>query len=322
MNQATGPMMISRRNVLKGVGWAAVAAALNPIQPIWSWAGSRQPLKIGVLLPQSRIYPDLGANLLAGMRLYFEQGAEHEVTLLAEDTGLWPSGAIRKSRKLLGEDKVDLVVGLVSSKMMVWLHDLYREHQTPLIVSNMGADVPRRKDLNRYIFHHSFNKWQATWLLGSWAAKTIGQKAMMVASLYDSGYDSFNAFRYGFEEGGGKIIDSQVAFAPSGLEKSAETVVAELAKSKADVVYACFCGKAAVSFVKAYHEAGLDKQMPLLGAPFLADQRLWAAQGKAAEGIKSAFAWAKELQTPANKAFVTAVGIFCVVQSPNLGSKE
>src|SRR2546426_7816325 len=69
-----------------------------------------------------------------------------------------------------------------------------------------------------------------------------------------------------------------------------------------DPVFVFFAGAGAAKFVKDYADAGLKDKVPLYGSGFLTEGVL-AAQGAAAEGVKTVLHYADGLDNAANKKF-------------------
>src|SRR5690606_13430338 len=63
-------------------------------------------------------------------------------------------------------------------------------------------------------------------------------------------------------------------------------------------------GGMGIAFVKQYAQSGLT--VPLFGPAFSFDQGILGAVGDAALGVKNTSQWSKDLDNPANKAFVEA----------------
>jgi branched-chain amino acid transport system substrate-binding protein len=78
--------------------------------------------------------------------------------------------------------------------------------------------------------------------------------------------------------------------------------LSEIASLKPDAVFVFFAGAGAAKFVKDYADAGLKDKVALYGSGFLTEGVL-AAQGAAAEGIKTTLHYADGLDNAANKAF-------------------
>jgi branched-chain amino acid transport system substrate-binding protein len=78
--------------------------------------------------------------------------------------------------------------------------------------------------------------------------------------------------------------------------------LSEIASLKPDAVFVFFAGAGAAKFVKDYAAAGLREKIPLYGSGFLTDGVL-AAQGPAAEGVKTTLHYADSLDNAANRKF-------------------
>jgi branched-chain amino acid transport system substrate-binding protein len=81
--------------------------------------------------------------------------------------------------------------------------------------------------------------------------------------------------------------------------------LSEIASLKPDAVFVFFAGAGAAKLVKDYAAAGLNSKIPLYGSGFLTEGVL-AAQGPAAEGIKTTLHYADDLPSPANQRFRAA----------------
>jgi branched-chain amino acid transport system substrate-binding protein len=297
---------LTRRKFLRNASLVAGSMAVAPI--LLRILDTR--LKIGVLLPQSTIYPSMSENLLAGMQLYFDrvdnQASDRTIKLIGEEVGFGPALARQKARKLINWDQIDLVVGLTNEGTAAMFADVFEAHQTPFVVSNIGANIPRLDEYSPYYVHNNLGYWQANWATGRWAAQNLGQRTLMAVSFYDSGYDAPHAFRLGFEAAGGEIIHTHISHIPPSEDDNLTPLFAMIEETRPDFVYALYCGQPAADFVRAYAESGLTGQIPLAGSGFLVDEALLPAQGQTAHGIKSALPWALALDTPANRDFMTA----------------
>jgi branched-chain amino acid transport system substrate-binding protein len=311
MHPKPGPLRCTRRHFLRAAAVLAGAAAL-PLAPAAKAAAagsppatsqtSRAALRIGVLVPASAGYPQLGPELLAGLRLAFEQTGQSAV-LVPQDVGLGVGLVAGAAERLLLEERADLLVAMVNPDVAATLDPLLAERRAVLLNAVTGANVARRDDVSPYVFSHALSSWQASWALGGWAARTLGRRAAVAMSLYDSGFDAHYAFRLGFEEAGGKVLLTHVTHLPLDAPDPAG-LVAPLTAQRVDFVYAAYCGQPAVEFVQAYARAGLAGRLPLVGGAFLTDEQLLPAQGPAALGIRTAAPWSGELQLAENQRFV------------------
>jgi branched-chain amino acid transport system substrate-binding protein len=267
------------------------------------------PLRIGVALPQSRFYPTLGDSFLAGMHFFFSQSqgrvAGRTITLITEGYGDSPLLALQKTRDLLEQRQADVVVSALNSGVDDAMRALLHKRQTPLIISNAGANVLRSEQRAPQLITNSLNHWQSAWALGDWAAQHLGRRAFVASSFYDSGYDALYAFEIGFGQAKGTIVKTQISHLPTNTISMTD-LMAAIRQTRPDFVYACYCGKPAVDFVRAYAASGLARQIPLVGSGFLVDENTLPLQGSAALGIRTVASWADSLNTPQNRAFVAA----------------
>ena len=308
MPDADSPGRLDRRSFLKAVGGAAsvlLAPALLRSSAAPPAPAPASPLNIGLLLPTATRYPQLGANLLAGMQLALERPGARPVRLLVEDYGVSPGTALAQTRALIEQAHVDLVLSTVSASTAALIASLLLERQVPLVAAGAGANIPRRNRESPFIVRSSLSYWQSSYALGTWAARSLGRRAFIATSFYDSGYDANYAFRLGFERAGGQIANMQVSHRPIDTAGLAP-MVAAIAAARPDVVYAAYCGHEAVEFVRAYAAAGLSVRIPLIGSGFLADEHILPEQGEAALGIRTALPWVPGLDTAPHRAFAQA----------------
>lgn len=111
--------MVSRRNVLRTGAAAGAAGAL--VYPATSWGASETPVKIGMVDPRSGTYAALGENEIRGAKLAVDELNKKNgilgrpAQLIVEDSQGLPGPAVAKTHKLLNKDKVNFLMGAVSS---------------------------------------------------------------------------------------------------------------------------------------------------------------------------------------------------------------
>jgi len=298
---------ISRREFLKIAGATAGLAAVSPLAAACGGAAApKAPLKVGVILPFVDIYAVLGESIRDAMKLYFEsvnnEAGGRKIELVIEDTEMKPDVGLQKSRKLVEQDKVDLVTGIVSSGVAAAVRDFYDSTQTILIISNAGENSLTRAKKSKYIFRTSFTNWQPNWPLGKWAYENVAKKVFVSVPDYAAGKDMMNAFLNSFQAAGGEVVKTQ--FTPYPNMGDPAPFITDIKNSDPPMVFSFYSGGAAVTFVKAYAQFGLAGKIPLVGPGFLVESDVLPAQGDAALGIKNTMHWAPTLDTPENKKFM------------------
>jgi branched-chain amino acid transport system substrate-binding protein len=299
----------TRRQFLKSataVGGAAAAVALLPSCGAGGLGGSSGPLKIGLLLPSSGIYTALGASITEGMKMYFESAGNkaggRDIQLIAEDEGTDPQAAAQKARKLVEQDQVDLVAGIVSSGVAAAVRDYFNDNKKFLILANAGANALTRAAKSAYIFRASFSNWQPNWAMGKWVAENIGKRALISVPDYAAGNETVSAFRNSFEAAGGQVVSVQKTPFPNMGDPA--PFVTEIKAAAPELVYAFYSGAAATTFVKAYADFGLAGTIPLTGSGFMVEQDVLPTLQDTALGVRSCLHWALTLDNAENKKFV------------------
>ncbi len=284
---------------------ASVTTAAATDTTVVATAGGA-PLKIGAVLPFSGVYTQLGTEIIDGMNLYFDSiggvVAGRKVQILKEDEENDPQASVRKSRKLIESDKVDLLTGLVSSAVALAVREVADQSKTILIVSNAGAKDLTGAKFSKYIFRTSFTNGQVVYPLGEWAYKNVGKKIFLIAPDYAAGNEYIEAFKASFTKAGGTVAGEQKpAF---GKTTDYAPYLTQIQQAKPEAVFAFFSGTEAVNFVKQYDQFGLKKDIPLIGAGFMIEEDTLPAQGASAIGARTALHYAYTLDTPENKKFV------------------
>ena len=274
---------LSRRGFLKAIGLTAGVSVAGPmVAPVA--ANADQLSRIGVLVPQSRMMPEMSNNLVAGLRLAL---SDTNIRILQEPIGIGTPSA-RQIADIA--DKADLLVGLISPSVAENLQDKLEAVGTTLIAVNLGEDLPGRT--SPYLHYHGLGLWQSQWALGQWAAVNPGQRVLLLSSVYETGYDAFTAFTQGFHAGGGQIAGR---FA-GDLDRS---TLAELLDTHApDVIYAAYAGSDATAALKLLRQASV----PVLASPFT----LHSAENHRAGDVRTALIWSPHLITEENQTFMSA----------------
>lgn len=261
------------------------------------------PVKVGLMLPATGTYANLGTMIENGFKLYVsEQGgklAGREIQYFKVDDESDPSKASDNVNKLIKRDQVDVLVGTVHSGVALGMAKVAKETGTLLIVPNAGANAITGAMCAKNIFRSSFSSWQSGFAMGKVAAERGHKKIMTITWNYAFGNESVQAFVEGFEKAGGKVTQNITLPFPN---VEFQALLTQIAAQKPDAVYAFFAGGGAVKFVKDYAAAGLNKSIPLYGPGFLTDGTL-EAQGDAAQGMLTTLHYADNLNTPRDNAF-------------------
>jgi branched-chain amino acid transport system substrate-binding protein len=209
---------------------------------------------------------------------------------------------LRKARKLVEEDGVDVLLGVISSAIGYPLKQYAARARKVWVTTGAAADgIFKKKNNNPFAYRASLSTWQANNPMGMWLGEKGVKSVVLTGPDYAMGREALEAFRGPIEIKGAKVVGGVY---PSLGTNDFAAYLAEIKKSGAELVYASYAGSDAVRFVQQFSAFGLKGSMKLAGYGYLVAEDLLAAEGDAADGIHSGLNWAYGLDTPANKSFV------------------
>jgi len=164
--------------------------------------GDGGSVKIGLSLPKSGSYAVLGQDLEHGFKLYLEQHDNKlggkEVDLVETDEGNGPQTGIPATERLVIQDQVSAVVGLVNSATASGVANTFNQNKVPLIVANAGSnqlvDTP-----SDYIWRTSFTNSGVDAPMGPEVKEQLGDGSVyLLGSDYSAGKEHVAGFRRTF----------------------------------------------------------------------------------------------------------------------------
>ncbi len=269
---------------------------------------AQEPIKIGVLLPYTGVIALQARDNTRGFELYLKQvegrAGGRALAVIKEDDQANPDTGLTKLRKLVDRDHVDVLFGPVHAGVALAIRDTVHNNKLPWIipqapVREFTAPTPKASP---YILRINETFDQGNVVLGRWLPKnTPHRRFVVVASNFEAGRQSAEAFKAGLREAGGQVV--QEIYPPLATPDFAP-YLSQIDPARADAVYAWVAGADAVRFVKQYAEYGLKERIPLFGYATLTDDPLLPAEGDAALGIVCMGLYTPQLTLPANVKFV------------------
>jgi branched-chain amino acid transport system substrate-binding protein len=281
------------RKLLASAAFAG-ALALAP-------AAEAQSVKIGLMLTLSGPAAVLGQHARDGFMLGLKHlngklgGLTTEVVTV--DDELKPDVGVQKVQALLDRDKVDIVVGVIFSNVMMAIAKPVFDANRVLVSPNAGPSPLAGKGCSPWFFSTAWQNDQNHEAMGKYAQDAGYKKVVLIAPNYQAGKDSMAGFKRHFK---GEVIE-EIFNQVNQLDFSAE--IAKIATLKPDAVFAFEPGGMGVNFVKQYTQAGLNGKIPFLSA-FTVDETTLPATQDAAVGLLGGSQWAPNLDNPVNKRFV------------------
>jgi len=294
-------MKPSRRTFARTVIGAAVFALFA------GGAAAQETIKIGVLATLEGPFAAGGQDGMRGAELAVKQRggmvAGKKIEIIKASSDAKPDVAVNATRKLVEQDKVQIMVGPLSGSEGIAVKE-YSKSQPNITFINgsSGAQATTLVDPSPNFFR--FNTEGAQWMvgLGEYAYKVKGYKKMaLIAEDYAFPYSQVQGFMTEYCKIGGRITHK--AWVPLG-GKDYSSVIAKLPQD-VDALLVVLGGADAVNFLTQYEQAGGNK--PMVGGSITVDQTVLNFKGKRREslvGTPTAGPIADNYDTPEWKKFV------------------
>jgi branched-chain amino acid transport system substrate-binding protein len=260
------------------VSAAALVAAAGS-----AWAQGT-PVKIGLLATLEGPFAAGGADGMRGAELALIQRggsvAGRKVEIIKGSSNANPDVAVNATRKLVEQDKVDIMVGPLSGGEGIAVKNYSKtQPQVTFINGGSGAQATTLVDPSPNFFR--FNTEGAQWMVGlGKAAMDKGYKRVMViAEDYAFPYSQVQGFMAEYCRLGGKVPVK--AWVPLGGKDYASTI-ARIPKD-VDALLVVLGGADAVNFLNQYEASGGDK--PMMGGSITVSQDILNYRGKRRDSL-------------------------------------
>lgn len=265
-------------------------------------------VRVGLVIPQAGVYTPLGEDMKQGWDLWLEQNdgmmGDYEVETVIADEGESPDTGVPAVQRLLTEDSVDAMVGIVNSATALGVAEQVTEAEIPLIIANAGAEAITQDAASPYVWRSSFTNQQIAAAMGTYLGEEGVGPVYVMAPDYAAGQEVVEGFTEAYEAAGGTLAGQ--ALTPFGTTQDFQPFLSGVQSSGAEATFVFYAGGEAVSYVQQYAEFGLKDSIPLYGSGFLTEGSVLDAQGEAAVGVRTTLHYSTEIDNEANAAFVEA----------------
>jgi branched-chain amino acid transport system substrate-binding protein len=270
---------VSKRFVVRSLMAAAAVASIHGVA-----LAQGQPIKIGLLATLEGPFAAGGADGMRGAELALKQrggmAGGRKVEIIKASSNANPDVAVNAVRKLVEQDKVDIVVGPLSGGEGIAVKD-YSKTQPQTTFINGGSGAQATTLVNPSPNFYRFNTEGAQWMVGlGKAAMDKGYKRVMViAEDYAFPYSQVQGFMAEYCRLGGKVPIK--AWVPLG-GKDYSSTIARIPKD-VDALLVVLGGADAVNFLNQYEAAGGDK--PMMGGSITVSQDVLNYRGKRRDSL-------------------------------------
>ncbi len=252
---------ITRRNILKGA--AALGAGVGFIGP-WrrARAQAKKAILIGLTCDATGTFADSGQADRRGMILAIEeQNARggvlgRPIEYRWEDTETDASVAVRKAQRLIERDRIDFMIGALSSGVAAPLSDLAQRYGIIYFNSNSSADTVTNEKCQRTNFVWDANNWMFANALGPLVVKNLGTRWFLLTHDYVWGKNATAASRESMKKVGAEELGELLI--PQGTRDFSAQLL-RIRNAKPQVVMANVAGIEQTALREQAYEFGADK---------------------------------------------------------------
>jgi ABC-type branched-subunit amino acid transport system substrate-binding protein len=274
-----------------GISAAALACALSA-----GAAQAQEKIKVGVTATLEGTYTLLGEDGIRGFKvallhyggkigdnasdLSIKAGGK-ELEFVIASTDATPDSAVRAVRKLVEQDKVQVLISPLSGDEGIAVKNFSRTHpELTFINASSGAQETTFPDPSPNFFRYNMDGAQWQMGLGSYAYNKKGYKRIAtIGEDYSFVYTQVFGLVMDFCKAGGEVTSRQ--WVPLGTKDFASTI-ANL-PDDVDAIYVGLGGGDALNFLNQYQQAG--GKAHLMGGSILVDQTILSAKGTAKNAL-------------------------------------
>jgi branched-chain amino acid transport system substrate-binding protein len=291
---------LSRRTALKGLG-----AGVSLIAMPWvARAQQADTIKIGFPTPLTGPFAAEAKDQVKSAQLAVQQLNDkggiggRKIELLVRDDKLNAGEAATRTLELIENDKVNAVVGALSSAIQLATNEVTR---AVLYISISQSDtINEVKDFSKYTFHEALNPTMTTAAVAKNTFKK-GTKVAYLAADYAYGHEMLRGFKRAGDAIGAVTVGEILH--PFGAADYS-TFIPRIIAMKPDILCICNFGRDQANSIKQAVDFGIKDQMKIVVPVLLHNQRL-AVGPEVFEGVVGGanYYWGLEDTIPSAKAF-------------------
>jgi branched-chain amino acid transport system substrate-binding protein len=266
--------------------------------------------KVGVLAPLTGFFAAGGTDMKQGWDLYWEEHGDNAgdfaIETVLEDTGSDAETALSKAKRLVTEEKVDVVVGPILSNISLAIADYLTQQDVPNLALTAADHLTQDGHSPIVLRAGGYGGSQTAFAAGKWAAEQGHKTVATLCVDYAFGWENCGGFSSAFQDAGGTVL--QQFWYPNNTP-DLSTYVSQLKSAGADIAFVATSGGADSSnFLRSASDFGLlnDSKTELLTNCCTTDQATLQDVGDTALGITSINGYSEGTEVPEAKKFVEA----------------
>lgn len=259
-------------------------------------AAHAEAVKVGMITTLSGGGSGLGIDVRDGFMLAVKQSGRDDIEVVIEDDQRKPDVAVQLADKMIQSDQVDILTGIIWSNLAMAVVPAAVNQDKIYLSPNAGPSQLAGQGCNPNYFNVAWQNDNLHEAAGSYATSAGYKRSFILAPNYPAGQDALTGYKRYFK---GELA-GEVYTKLGQTDYAAE--IAQIRASDADSIFFFLPGGMGIGFMKQFADSGID--LPVVGPAFSFDQGILQAVGDAALGVKNTSQWSKDIDNPANKAFV------------------
>lgn len=246
------------------------AATAAPAQPATSAApATSSEIKIGMISAFTGLFSSFGEMQKQGAVLALEEAnytaGGKKINVIMEDDQLDNEQAVTKAKKLVEQDKVEILTGMVSGDEGLAVGDYMKDKNIPVVPMYSASEDMTMRAFYPMIVRATWTGAQSMDVFGYWLAKEKGwKKIYQIGEDYSYPWNQGGGFKRGFCRGGGEVVTS--LWSPPGSTSDFSSIIASIPLDQGyDAVLYNGGGGDAINFIKQFVELGINKKIKLIG---------------------------------------------------------
>lgn len=283
------------------------ALALTAALPLAALAQGKEPVKIGLVSSKSGVFAQQGEEVMRAVQFAIDEanakggvdGRKVEVQT-ADDEGTPDAG--RRVAEKLARDGYNLLIGAIPSSISLALAQNLERWDAAYFAVASKSDKLTGDTCRPRSFRTNHSDAMDMAMIGQWAKGFKEKSFAVLAADYVWGRDSGESFKKAVEAQGKTVPLS--LYVPMGT-KDFSPYIAQLKASNVEAIWVAETGRDAIAFAKQAQEFGLIPAKKLIGHSLILNFMI-EGSGDALKDTIGTIPYAVDIDTPRNKAFVTA----------------
>jgi branched-chain amino acid transport system substrate-binding protein len=292
---------------MKPLQRSLAALALAAVLPLAVLAQGKEPVKVGLVSSKSGVFAQQGEEVIRAVQFAIDEanakggvdGRKVEVQI-ADDEGTPDAG--RRVAEKLARDGHNLLIGAIPSSISLALAQNLDRWDAAYFVVASKSDKLTGDTCKPRSFRTNHSDAMDLAMIGEWVKGFKEKSFAVLAADYVWGRDSGESFKKAVEAQGKTVPLS--LYVPLGT-KDFSPYIAQLKASNVEAIWVAEVGRDAIAFVKQAQEFGLIPAKRLIGHALIQNFMV-SATDKALDGTVGTTGYTPEIDSPRNKAFVTA----------------